>query len=81
MVLINKVVMPIRIKKVTKMPIMKYKAYFQLFSSQNENRYKNTNIIPATMKLALRDFTETDLYEDNFLQDLEEGLKKSSIYR
>ena len=29
----------------------------------------------------LRDFAETDLYEDNFLQDLEEGLNKSSIYR
>ncbi len=28
----------------------------------------------------LRDFAETDLYEDNFLQDLEEGLNKSSIY-
>jgi hypothetical protein len=27
----------------------------------------------------LRDFAETDLYEDNFLQDLEEGLNKSSI--
>jgi hypothetical protein len=29
----------------------------------------------------LRDFEETGLYEDNFLQDLEEGLNKSSIYR
>ena len=29
----------------------------------------------------LNDFAETDLYEDNFLQDLEEGLKNSSIYR
>jgi len=27
----------------------------------------------------LRDFAETDSYEDNFLQDLEEGLNKSSF--
>ena len=29
----------------------------------------------------LRDFAETDLYEGNFLKDLEEGLMKSSLYR
>ena len=28
----------------------------------------------------LTDFAATDLYEDEFLEDLEEGLKKSSIY-
>ena len=28
----------------------------------------------------LGDFTSSDIYEDNFLIDLEEGLKKSSIY-
>ena len=28
----------------------------------------------------LADFEATDLYEDDFLKDLEEGLKKSSIY-
>ncbi|MBW1933710.1 MAG: hypothetical protein JRF46_16150 [Deltaproteobacteria bacterium] len=28
----------------------------------------------------LADFAATDLYEDEFLKDLEEGLKKSSIY-
>ena len=27
------------------------------------------------------DFTATDLYEKNFLEDLEEGLKKSSLYQ
>ena len=26
------------------------------------------------------DFAATDLYEDQFLRDLEEGLKKSSVY-
>jgi hypothetical protein len=28
----------------------------------------------------LKDFTSTDLYEDEFLIDLEEGLKRSSVY-
>ena len=28
----------------------------------------------------LTDFASTNLYEDDFLRDLEEGLKKSSIY-
>ena len=28
----------------------------------------------------LGDFTSSDIYEDDFLIDLEEGLKKSSIY-
>ena len=27
------------------------------------------------------DFEATDLYEDQFLKDLEEGLRKSSVYR
>ena len=29
----------------------------------------------------LADFADTDLYEDSFLRDLEEGLKKSSVYK
>jgi hypothetical protein len=29
----------------------------------------------------IADFEATNLYEDQFLKDLEEGLKKSSIYR
>lgn len=29
----------------------------------------------------LADFAATDLYEENFLKDLKEGLKKSSVYR
>lgn len=29
----------------------------------------------------LADFEATDLYEDRFLKDLREGLKKSSLYR
>jgi len=29
----------------------------------------------------LKDFTSTDLYEKDFLKDLEAGLKKSSFYR
>ena len=28
----------------------------------------------------LTDFASTDLYEDDFLRDLEDGLKKSSVY-
>ncbi|OGW03814.1 MAG: hypothetical protein A2889_01215 [Nitrospinae bacterium RIFCSPLOWO2_01_FULL_39_10] len=29
----------------------------------------------------LSDFKATDLYEDEFLKDLEDGLKKSSLYK
>jgi hypothetical protein len=29
----------------------------------------------------LKDFVSTDSYEDEFLKDLEDGLKKSSIYK
>ncbi len=29
----------------------------------------------------LNDFRATNLYEDDFLRDLEEGLKKSSVYK
>lgn len=29
----------------------------------------------------MADFKAVDLYEDQFLKDLEEGLKKSSVYR
>ena len=29
----------------------------------------------------IADFEATNLYEDQFLKDLEEGLKKSSVYR
>lgn len=29
----------------------------------------------------IADFKGTDLYEDQFLRDLEQGLKKSSLYR
>jgi len=29
----------------------------------------------------LADFRATDLYEEDFLKDLEEGLKKSSVYQ
>ena len=29
----------------------------------------------------LGDFADADLYEDSFLRDLEEGLKKSSVYK
>ena len=57
---INKVVIPIRIKNVIRIPIIKNSAYFQLLNNQKEKRYKNTNIIPATIKLALRDFSFTD---------------------
>ena len=33
------------------------------------------------IKAIIDDFKATDLYEENFLRDLEEGLKKSSVCR
>ena len=35
----------------------------------------------AKIQAILADFAATDLYEDDFMKDLEEGLKKSSVYR
>ena len=32
------------------------------------------------LELILSDFAATDLYEEGFLKDLQEGLKKSSMY-
>jgi len=48
-------------------------------------RLKTKPIELATFKkdkleLILSDFVATDLYEDGFLKDLQEGLKKSSMY-
>jgi hypothetical protein len=34
-----------------------------------------------TLDSILVDFEATNLYEDQFLKDLKEGLKKSSVYR
>ncbi|MBW1911543.1 MAG: hypothetical protein JRJ11_18725 [Deltaproteobacteria bacterium] len=35
----------------------------------------------AKLDAILADFAATDLYEEGFLKDLEEGLKKTSIYQ
>jgi hypothetical protein len=35
----------------------------------------------AKIEAILADFAATDLYEADFMKDLEEGLKKSSVYR
>ena len=35
----------------------------------------------AKIEAILADFAATGLYEDDFVKDLEEGLKKSSVYR
>lgn len=37
--------------------------------------------IKDKIEFILADFTATDLYEEDFLKDLEEGLKKSSVYQ
>ena len=49
------------------------------------NRLRNDNIHLKAFKKdniqsILADFESTDLYEDDFLRDLEEGLEKSSVY-
>jgi hypothetical protein len=35
----------------------------------------------ARIEAILADFAATGLYEDDFIKDVEEGLKKSSVYR
>ena len=37
--------------------------------------------IKDKIEFILADFTATDLYEEDFLRDLEEGLKRSSVYK
>ena len=40
------------------------------------NKFKKAGI-----DAILADFESTNLYEDDFLEDLEEGLEKSSVYQ
>jgi len=45
---------------------------------------KTSKLIPFKrdkIESILGDFEATDLYEDGFLKDLRQGLKKSSLYR
>jgi hypothetical protein len=47
-------------------------------------RTKNIQLQPfkkAKIKEIIADFAATGLYEDNFIKDLEDGLKKSSVYK
>jgi len=47
-------------------------------------RTKNVHLQPfkkAKIGAILADFAATGLYEDDFMKDLEDGLKKSSIYK
>ncbi len=47
-------------------------------------RAKNVHLKPfkkAKIEAILADFAATGLYEDDFMKDLEEGLKKSSLYK
>lgn len=37
--------------------------------------------IKDKIEFILADFTATDLYEEDFLRDLEKGLKRSSVYK
>jgi hypothetical protein len=45
---------------------------------------KNVHLQPfkkAKIGAIIADFAATGLYEDNFIKDLEAGLKKSSVYK
>ena len=47
----------------------------------NRGPVKLTPFKKDKIESIMADFEATDLYEDQFLKDLEEGLKKSSVYR
>ena len=47
----------------------------------NRGPVKLTPFKKDKIESIMTDFEATDLYEDQFLKDLEEGLKKSSVYR
>lgn len=52
-----------------------------LDSIGKKKNLKLTRFKKDTLSNIVADFRNTDLYEDNFLKDLEEGLKKSSVYK
>lgn len=52
-----------------------------LTSIQKRGKTKFIPFKKVRIKDIISDFKATDLYEENFLQDLEDGLKKSSVYR
>ena len=66
-----------------------YEVIDNLTEEERENLLKKLRAKPVKLKpfkkdkinSILADFAATDLYENNFLKDLEEGLKKSSVYR
>ena len=66
-----------------------YEVIDNLTEEERENLLKKLRAKPVKLKpfkkdkinSILTDFAATDLYEDDFLKDLEEGLKKSSVYR
>lgn len=40
-----------------------------------------TSVLSGSIEEVVADFRKTNLYSDSFLQDLEEGLKKSSFVK
>lgn len=52
-----------------------------LTSIQKRGKTKFIPFKKVRIEDIISDFKATDLYEENFLQDLEDGLKKSSVYR
>jgi hypothetical protein len=52
-----------------------------LLKRVQKGRVKLTPFKKDRIESIIADFEATNVYEDQFLKDLEEGLKKSSIYR
>ncbi|HHT9127043.1 MAG TPA: hypothetical protein ACFYD6_14690 [Candidatus Brocadiia bacterium] len=52
-----------------------------LTSIQRKGKFKFIPFRKVKIEDLLSDFKATDLYEEDFLRDLENGLKKSSLYR
>lgn len=52
-----------------------------LTSIQRKGKIKFIPFRKVKIEDLLSDFKATDLYEEDFLRDLENGLKKSSLYR
>jgi hypothetical protein len=53
----------------------------KLLQRVKKGRVKLTPFKKDKIDSILVDFEATNLYEDQFLKDLKEGLKKSSVYR
>lgn len=68
-------------KIIDALPIEDKKELLEKLLASTEKKGKFIPFRKDRIEAILADFKATNLYEEDFLQDLEDGLKKSSVYR